>query len=163
MLPVKARALLDPFEELSSKILFSRKDLDAFLRQWESLQSRLQEMRLHLTRDGEAARGWLDEMVRIQRSIRPGSRIREWQEAYSRLRESLPSKYSLVHAKFDALSNRALYSREPLQRFWNNTVEQLKGMRLWNVDPGKLTTSLIKDLFLTTSFVFTFRAGSRAE
>jgi hypothetical protein len=42
-------------------------------------------------------------------------------------------------------------------------VKQLKGMRLWNIDPGKLTTSLIKDLFLTTSFVFTFRAGSRAE
>jgi hypothetical protein len=42
-------------------------------------------------------------------------------------------------------------------------VKQLKGMRLWNIDPGKLTTSLIKDLFLTTSFVFTFRAGSREE
>ena len=163
MLPVKARALLDPFEELSSKILFSRKDLDAFLGQWETLQSRLQEMRHHLTRDGEAARGWLDEMVRIQRSIRPVSRMQEWQEAYSRLRHSLPSKYQFLHAKFDALSNRAFYSREPLQRFWNNTVEQLKGMRLWNVDPGKLTTSLIKDLFLTTSFVFTFRAGSRTE
>jgi len=163
MLPGKAKALLDPFEELSSKILFSRKDLDAFLRQWEGLQSRLQEMRLYLTRDGEAARGWLDEMVRMQRSIRPPSRIRDWQEAYSRLRESLPSKYQLLHAKFDALNNRALYSREPLQRFWNNTLEQLKRMRLWNIDPGKLTTSLIKDLFLTTSFVFTFRAGSRGE
>jgi hypothetical protein len=162
MLPGKAKALLDPFEELSSKILFSRKDLDAFLSQWQGLQSRLQEMRLYFT-DGEAARGWLDEMVRIQRSIRPASRIRDWQEAYSRLRESLPSKYQLLHAKFDALNNRALYSREPLQRFWNDTVKQLKGMRLWNIDPGKLTTSLIKDLFLTTSFVFTFRAGSREE
>ena len=120
-------------------------------------------MRLYLTRDEKAARGWLDEMVRIQRSIRPGSRIREWQEAYSRLRHSLPSKYQLLHAKFDALSNRALYSREPLERFWNSTVEQLKAMKLWNVDPGKVTTSLIKDLVLTTSFVFTFRAGSRTE
>ena len=162
-LPGKAKALLDPFEELSSKILFSRKDLDAFLRQWEGLPSRLQEMRLYLSQDGEAARGWLDEMVRMQRSIRLGSRIRDWQEAYSRLRHRLPSKYQLLHAKFDALSNRALYSREPLQRFWNNTLEQLKGMRLWNIDPGKLTTSLIKDLILTTSFVFTFRAGSRTE
>jgi hypothetical protein len=83
--------------------------------------------------------------------------------AYSRLRHRLPSKYQLLHAKFDALSNRARYSREPLQQFWNNTVEQLKDMRLWNVDPGKLTTSLIKDFLLTTSFVFTFRAGSQAE
>lgn len=162
-LPGKAKALLDPFEELSSKILFSRKDLDTFLRQWQGLQSRLQELRLHITRDEEVAHRWLDEMVRIQRSIRPGNRIREWQKAYSRLRESLPLKYSLVHARFDALSNRALYSREPLQRFWNNTVDQLKGMRLWNLDPGKLTTSLIKDLFLTMAFVFTFRAGTRTE
>jgi hypothetical protein len=163
MLPGKVKALLDPFEELSSKILFTGKDLDAFLRQWQGLQLRLQEMRRYLIRDGEAARGWLDEMVRMQRSIRLGDRIQEWQEAYSRLRHSLPSKYSLVHAKFDALNNRALYSREPLQQFWNNTLEQLKGMRLWNIHPGKLTASLIKDLFLTTSFAFTFRAGSRAE
>jgi hypothetical protein len=42
-------------------------------------------------------------------------------------------------------------------------VEQLKGMRIWSIDPGKLTTSLIKDLLLTTSFVFTFRAASRPE
>jgi Rrf2 family protein len=107
--------------------------------------------------------GCKQEMVRIQRSIRPASRMQDWQEAYSRLRHSLPSKYQLLHAKFDALNNRALYSREPLQRFWNDTLEQLKGMRLWNIHPGKLTASLIKDLFLTTSFVFTFRAGSRAE
>ena len=163
MLPGKARALLDPFEELSSKILFTRKDLDAFLRQWQGLQSRLQEMRLFLTRDSEAARGWLDEMVRIQRSIRLGSRMQDWQEAYSRLRHSLPSKYQFLHAKFDVLSNRALYSREPLQRFWDDAAKQLKGLRPWNIHPGKLTVSLIKDLFLTTSFVFTFRAVSRAE
>ena len=163
MLPGKAKALLDPFEELSSKILFTRKDLDAFLRQWQGLQPRLQEMRLYLARDAEAAHGWLDEMIRIQRNIGLGSRMQDWQEAYSRLRHSLPSKYQLLHAKFDALNNQALYSREPLQRFWNDTLEQLKGMRLWNIDPGKLTSSLIKDLFLTASFVFTFRAGSRAE
>lgn len=162
-LPAKAKALLDPFEELSSKILFSRKDLNSFLRQWEGLQSRLQELRLHFTREGEAARGWLDEMARIHRGIRLGSRIQEWQEAYSRLRHSLPSKYRLVHAKFDALSNRALYSREPLDQFWANTLEQLKRLRIWNIDLGKLTINLIKDFFLTTSFAFTFRSSSRTE
>ena len=162
-LPAKAKALLDPFEELSSKILFTRKDLNAFLRQWAGLQSRLQMLRLHLGEEGEAAQRWLDEMVRIHRSIRLGSRLQEWQEAYSRLRQSLPAKYRLIHARFDALSNRALYSREPLQQFWNNTVEQLRGMRIWNIDLGKFTTNLIKEFFLTTSFVFTYRAGSRAE
>lgn len=115
----------------------------------------MQQVRLYLSHDAEPVRGWLDEMLRIQRSIRLGSRIQEWQESYSRLRDSLPAKYRLVHAKFNALSNRALYSREPLDRFWHKTI--------WNIDPGKLTISLIKDFFLTTSFVSNFRSGSRAE
>jgi hypothetical protein len=162
-LPARAKALLDPIEELSSKVLFTRRDLNAFMRQWEGLQSRLHELRFHLNREGEAAHRWLDEMARIQRNIRLGSRIQEWQEAYSRLRHSLPSKYRLVHAKFDALTNRALYSRQPLERFWDNTMEHLTAMRLWKIEPGKLATSLLKDFFLTTSFVFTYRAGSRIE
>jgi len=163
-LPAKAKALLDPFEELSSKILFTRKDLNAFLRQWEGLQSRLQELRLHLTREGEAARVWLDEMVRIHGSMPRGGRIQEWQEAYARMRHSLPSKYQILHAKFDALSNRALYSREPLERFWTNTLERLKRMKIWDIDLGKLTTALIKDFYLTTSFALTYsRFSSRPE
>jgi hypothetical protein len=162
-LPARAKALLDPFEKLSSKILLTRRDLNVFLRQWESLQSRLLELRLHLSREGETYHGWLDEMFRLQKSIRLGSGIQEWQEAYSRLRRSLPVKCRLVHAKFDAMTNRAVYSREPLKWFWNETVEHLKGMRIWKIDPGKLATNLIKDFFLTTSFVFSYRAGSRTE
>ena len=162
-LPARAKALLDPFEKLSSKILLTRRDLNVFLRQWESLQSRLLELRLHLSREGETYHGWLDEMFRLQKSIRLGGRIQEWQEAYLRLRRSLPAKCRLVHAKFDAMTNRAVYSREPLEWFWNDTVEHLKGMRIWKIDPGKLATNLIKDFFLTTSFVFSYRAGSRTE
>jgi hypothetical protein len=123
----------------------------------------LLELRLHLGREGETYHGWLDEMFRLQKSIRLGGRIQEWQEAYLRLRRSLPAKCRLVHAKFDAMTNRAVYSREPLEWFWNDTVEHLKGMRIWKIDPGKLATNLIKDFFLTTSFVFSYRAGSRTE
>jgi radical SAM superfamily enzyme YgiQ (UPF0313 family) len=162
-LPEKAKAFLDPFEELSSKVLFTRKDLSTFLWQWNGLHYRLQEVRLHLSREGEPARRWLDEMLRIQRGIRLGSRMQEWRDAYKRMRHTLPSKYRLLHVKFDAFSNRAIYSREPLRRFWDNTVEQLRRMRIWNIDSEKLTTALIKDFLLTASFVFTFRAGSRAE
>jgi radical SAM superfamily enzyme YgiQ (UPF0313 family) len=162
-LPARARALLDPFEELSSRILFTPKDLNTFLRQWEGLQSRLQQLRFHVVPDEGTARVWLEEMLRIQRSIRWGSRVRDWQQAYSRLRQSVPSKYGLAYARFDASSNRALYSREPLQRFWMRTVEQLGGMRIWNIDARKLMTNLIKDFFLTASFALTYRSGSRAE
>ena len=63
--------------------------------------------------------------------------------------------------KFDALSNRAVYSREYLHRFWAKTVEQLRGMRLWNIRPWKLATNLAKDFFLTTSFASSFKASGR--
>ncbi|MEE8327144.1 MAG: radical SAM protein [candidate division NC10 bacterium] len=37
-LPARARTLLDPFEDLASKILISRKDLDTFLYKWGGLR-----------------------------------------------------------------------------------------------------------------------------
>jgi radical SAM superfamily enzyme YgiQ (UPF0313 family) len=162
-LPAKAKALLDPFDDLASKVLLTRKDLNTFLRQWSRLHHRLQDMRLHLSREGEPACRWFDEMLRIQRSIRLGNRIQEWRDAYAHLRQSLPARYRLLHVQFDALSNRVLYSREPLERFWSGTLEQLRTMRIWKLDPKKLTNNFIKDFFLTASFVFMFRAGSRAE
>ena len=85
-LPDRARALLDPLEDLSSKILLSRNDLNRFLRQWENLREKIHERRF---REGEAARHWLDEMYNIQASIRLGDRIYDWHEAYARLRHSL--------------------------------------------------------------------------
>jgi hypothetical protein len=162
-LPAKARALLDPFEELCSKILYNRRDLSAFLNRWEELQTKLQELRAHLGRDGAASHRWLDELHRIHRSIRPGSRIQEWQEAYSRLKHSLPLKLHFHDVKFDALNNRAIYSRQDLQLCWDNTLEHLRGMRLWNIRPLKLTATLVKDFFLTTSFAFTFKAASQRD
>ena len=90
-LPEKAKSLLEPLEELSSKILFSRKDLKRFLKQWETLQQRIQELR---QREGETARRWLDEMYNIQANIRLGDRLHEWQEAYGRLRRALPAGFA---------------------------------------------------------------------
>jgi len=52
-LPARAMALLDPFEELSSKILFTRKDLNRFLKQWEGLQTRVHDLRHNLALEGE--------------------------------------------------------------------------------------------------------------
>src|SRR5207245_10174460 len=59
VLPDKEQALLDPLEELSSRILLTRKDLNRFLKQWDNLRERIQELRL---RESETARRWLDEM-----------------------------------------------------------------------------------------------------
>jgi radical SAM superfamily enzyme YgiQ (UPF0313 family) len=157
LLPAKAKASLDPFEELSSKVLLTPKDLNKFLKRWEGLQLRIKELRDHLSPEGEAARRSLDEMSELHTSIRFGSRIQEWQEAYSCLRQSLPPKFHLAHVKFDALSNRAICSRKDLQGFWADTGRQLRGMRLWNISPWKMIVAFIEDLALTASFAFSFK------
>jgi radical SAM superfamily enzyme YgiQ (UPF0313 family) len=154
----KAQALLDPFEELSSKILLTRADLDRFLKQWGRLRERIQELRL---RESEAAHGWLDEMYSIHASIRLGNRIHEWRDAYARLRHSLPSKVRLGFVKFDAINNRVVYSRQELQRIWSETVKNLRQMKPWQIQPWKLTNAFFKDFVLTTSFAVTYREFSK--
>jgi radical SAM superfamily enzyme YgiQ (UPF0313 family) len=157
-LPEKAKSLLEPLEELSSKILFSRKDLKRFLKQWETLQQRIQELR---QREGETARRWLDEMYNIQVNIRLGDRLHEWQDAYVRLRRALPSKAHLGLLKFDALNNRVIYSRYELQRIWSQSVTNLRQMKWWQIRPWKLTNAFVKDFFLTTSFAVSYREFSK--
>jgi len=163
ILPAKAKALLDPFEELSSKILVSRKDLNRFLKQWGSLQDRIQELRRSLSVEGETVHRWLDELSRHQESIRIGNRIRDWQDRYSRLRQALPLKLRLSLARFDALSNRAFYTRQELQKFWGGTVQNLRNLTLWHIRPLGLLSALLKDFLLTTSFAFSFRASTRSQ
>ncbi len=160
-LPARAMALLDPFEELSSKILFTRKDLNRFLKQWEGLQTRIHDLRRSLALEEDTVHRWLDEVGQLHKSIRIGSRIQEWQEAYSRLKHGLPSKMRLPHVRFDAFSNRAFYSRQDLNKFWSSTLSHLQRKRFWNIRPGRLVAAMLKDFFLTASFAFTFRAHSR--
>ncbi len=157
-LPDRARSLLDPLEELSSKILSSPRDLNRFLRQWERMRSRIQKLRLH---EGEASRRWLDEMYHIQASIRLGNRIHEWQDAYARLRGSFPAQIPLSLVKFDAINHRVIYSRQELQRIWTHTLTNLRQMKLLQIRPWKLTTAFAKDFFLTTSFAVTYREFSK--
>lgn len=160
-LPAKAKALLDPFEELSSNILFTSKDLNRFLKRWESLHAKMHELHRHLSREGDAVRRGIEEILRVHGSIRSSNRIQDWQEAYASLRDKLPSKFRLPHVRFDALSNRVVYSRDDLKRFWAMTLENLRRMRLWNIPPRRLAAALIKDCVLTTSFAFNFRAATR--
>jgi radical SAM superfamily enzyme YgiQ (UPF0313 family) len=162
-LPARAKTLLDPFEELSSKILSSRKELSSFLEQWEELQTKMQDLRHNLAREGEAAQRWLDELCQIHKNVKPITRIHEWQEAYTRLKHTLPSSFRRLHMKFDAISNRVVYSRQDLTHFWSTTVEHVRSKRFRNISPGKLATVLVKDFFLTTSFASSFRAHMRIQ
>jgi hypothetical protein len=158
-LPDKVRVLLDPLDELASKILFTRKDLNKFLRQWDSLCQRIQDLS---QREGGVARRYLDEMDRIQSSIRFGDRVAEWQETCVRLRQSLPSITQLRLATFDAVNNRIVFSRGELQRIWSELWFNLRQKRLGQIRPWKLTSAALREFFLTTSFAFTYRGISKS-
>jgi hypothetical protein len=151
-LPAKARALLDPFEELASKILISREDLDAFLRQWGGLQTRIHQLRLRLVAEDGPARRWLDHLDDLQKEAWRGLKLQEWREAYSSFRGRLPSRFDLRYGRFDPLSNQLVYSRQDLQRLWARTWEHLRGWRFWNIRPWQLTVAFCRDGFLTAAF-----------
>jgi len=161
-LPERVKALLEPLEELPSRVLMTRGDLDRFLKQWDSLLDRMQELRRN---QGEAMRGWLDEIHNIQTGVRLGDRIQEWQDAYSRLRRQLPAQVQLglSPVKFDAINHRVFYSRQELQRLWSGTLENVRRMRINRIRPWELTKAALKDFSLTTSFAFNFREFSKQQ
>ena len=157
-LPERVRVLLAPLDDLSSRILYSRRDLNRFLKQWEQLRQSIQDLRLG---ESETARKWLDEMQQIQTSIRFSDRINEWQESYQRLRNSLPSKAQLSLIQYDAINDRVVHSRQQLQRIWSESVNNFKAHKLWALRPLQLTRAAIHDLFLTRSFAATFKEFSK--
>jgi len=65
--------------------------------------------------------------------------------------------------KFDLLNNCAIYSRQELQRIWTQTLANARQMRLWQIRPWQLTSAMVKDFFLTTSFAFSFREFSKHQ
>jgi hypothetical protein len=157
-LPERARALLEPLEDLSSRVVSSPRDLNRFLKQWDSLRDRIQELR---SRETEAARRLLDDIYSIQAGIRLGNRVQEWQRAYTHLKGHLPSKRHLNLIKFDAINNRVVYSRRELQRVWAQTSGNLRQMKIWQIRPWKFAKAMLQDFSLTTSFAATFREFSK--
>jgi len=151
-LPARARTLLDPFEDLASKILISRKDLDTFLYKWGGIQTRIQKIRGRLVAEDGITMRWLDQLGDLHKEAWKGLKIQEWREAYSSFREGLPSKFDLQYIKFDPLSNRVIYSRQDLQRLWVRTWDHVRSWRFWNIRPLRLTVAFFRDLFLTASF-----------
>ena len=151
-LPARVRALLDPFEDLSSMILLSRKDLDTFLKQWEGLQVRLQELYRRVASEEGPAKTWLDHLHGLHEDSWQSRKVQEWRETYNGFRERLPSQLHRFYVKFDALSNRVVYSRQDLGRFWMRTREDLREKRFWGIRPSRMAVTFCKELVLTTAF-----------
>lgn len=154
----RTRAILEPLEDLSSRVLFDRSDLRRFLRQWDSLRENIQELR---ARENGAARRVLDDIYNIQNSIRFGDRILEWQDAYARLRDHLPARPHLRLVRFDAINNRVVYSRQELHRVWSQTTMNLREFNWLRIRPWRFVRTLVQDFSLTTSFASSFREFSK--
>lgn len=162
-LPAKALALLDPFEELSSRVLLSRTDLNAFLRKWGDLQAKIQQLhRCRLWEEGSAKR-WLEQLHALHRDAWQSMKVHEWQEAYSGFNGRLPSRLDLLYARFDALSNRIVCSRRDLTTCWTRTRDHLSKMRLWHIRPSTLAVTCFKELLLTTTFARSLFASIRRK
>ncbi|HSB81750.1 MAG TPA: radical SAM protein [Candidatus Methylomirabilis sp.] len=151
-LPAKARALLDPFEDLASKILLSPKDLDAFLEKWGSLQTRTQELYRRVAGDPGPTKRWLDRLAALHKEAWQNPKVQEWRDAYEGFRDRLPSRLQLLYVKFDAVSNRVVYSRQDLRRVWARTWEHLHGKQFWGIRPTRLAVACVKEVVLTTAF-----------
>jgi radical SAM superfamily enzyme YgiQ (UPF0313 family) len=154
----RARNLLQPLEELSSRIIFTRADLRRALKQWEKLHGHVQELRAWET---ETSRRCLDEMHEVLSHVRIGDRLHVWQESYARLRKSLPPKVQLQWLRFDAINNQVVYSRQELQRIWTQTLTDLRRFNLSQIRPIKFTSAVVNDFILTTRFAFTIKELSK--
>ena len=154
----RARTLLEPLDDLSTKIIISRSDLRRFLKQWEGLRERIQELR---ARETEPTNPSLNEMHDTVAHVRFGHRLEEWQDSYARLRASLPPRFQLQWLRFDAINNRVVYSRQELQRIWSQTITDVRRMNFLNIRPWKFTSALAKDFILTTRFAFTIKEFSK--
>ena len=157
-LPERVKNLLAPLDDLSSRILYSRGDLNRFLKQWEHLRRSIQE--LHRV-ESETARKWLDEMQKVQTNIRLGDRIHEWQDTYAKLRATLPAKVQLSLLRYDAINDRVIYSRQELQRIWTESLSNLRQFKIGSLRPFRLSRAMAGELLLTTSFANTFREFSK--
>ncbi len=159
-LPERVKPLLEPLEELSSRVLLNRSDLNEFLKQWQKLRDKIQELRAG---QSENVRRWLDEIHHIQSTIRLGDRLHEWQESYARLRKHLPARARWYAGliKFDAANNRFFYSRQEVQRIWSQTIDGLRSLKLWQIRPWKLAKTMFNDFSLTTWFAVNFREFSK--
>ena len=153
-----ARAILEPLEDLSSRVVYNRNDLNRLLRQWDNLREKIAELG---PRESEAARRILDEIHSIQAGIRLGDRIQEWQEACARLRGYLPSRSQLRLLKFDAINNRVVFSRHELHRVWSHTMSNAREFKWWQIRPWKFVKAMVQDFSLTTSFANSFREFSK--
>jgi hypothetical protein len=151
-LPARARALLDPFEELAATIVCTPKELDAFLKRWGSLPDRAHELFRRVAGDQGTLERWLQPLTRLAQESAPHSKIQEWRAAYARFRDQLPSRFALMCGQFDALSARVVYSRQELRRVWTRTGEHLRQGRLWNIRPIRLAAAGVKELVLTATF-----------
>jgi hypothetical protein len=162
-LPAKARALLDPFEELPSRMLLSRHDLNTFLKKWGDLHGRIQTLhRSWIWGEGPAKR-WFEHLYALHRDAWQSIKVHEWQEVYSGIQGRLPSRLDRLYARYDALGNRIVCSRQDLKTFWVTTRQHLSGMRFWHIRLSTLAITCFKELLLTTAFVRSLFASIRRK
>ncbi len=161
-LPARARALLDPFEELASRLLLTPKDLDRFLARCASLKARAHEMRQSWADLGESMQRWLD-LLPSGAEAAEVSKVQEWRAAYGDFRVRVPSRLYPMYARFDALSARVTYSRQHLRQVWGRAREKLRAGQFWSIRPGRLALAAVTEVALMSAFARQLIASFEVE
>ena len=79
-----------------------------------------------------------------------------------RVRERVPSRFTLLMKKANILTDRIAYSRHSLKLFWTETWHNLVRGRIHRIHPHRVAVSLVRDLALTIQFAAAmFASGFR--
>ena len=123
----------------------------------ERVQGRLQDLCQSVTAEGEAVQKSLLDLRGILKTGRPTDKVQGWYEAYNRLKKTIPETLRFIPTKFDALTNRVVYSRQDLNQFWSATVQEIRSYRLWQIRPLRLIAAIYQDMRITVDFASNFR------
>ena len=146
-LPSKARALLDPFEELTGTLLLGPKDLDRFLARWRHLERGIAKAARSAA--PAAALGSHSHAALSAATLR---KVQEWRTAYAGFRAQLPLRIHLTYAQFDAISRRVTDAPEEARRIWGQAWASLRTGRLWAIRPQRLTWAALAELVAVAAF-----------
>lgn len=132
---------------------------------WINLLLEFEELWLQTRKRGLKEEYLIAEIQKIRADVKEWRelRVHELQEAYARASEQLmraanmrlriPSKFALVIKKLNLLSDSITFSREHIDRFWKQTLDQLRHGRVHRLKLHKILVYSFRDAKLAWLFL----------
>ena len=144
---------------------------------WWELMLEMEELWLQTRKRGVREQLIVEEIRALREDVREWRELKthELQVVYRRatarlramqlevrVRERVPSRFTLLMKKANILTDRIAYSRHSLKLFWTETWHNLVRGRIHRIHPHRVAVSLVRDLALTIQFAAAmFASGFR--